>query len=262
MALVFGRGHFGRGGQSAGDSNVVPGCKCAIIRQMVEIIPAILPTSYRDLEDHLMKVRGLTRTVQIDVCDGFFVPTKTFPYTDKEIFAQILAEEETLPFWEEFDFELDLMVRESKTAAEDWVKAGAARIIIHIESPDDRAALLALQPLRDTYATAVDVALAINLDTEIEKLETLATLGSTIQCMGIAKIGMQGQPFDERAYERVKEIKRLYPEHVVSVDGGVRVENAKALVEAGATRLIVGSALFEGNVEDNFRAFEKEVGRK
>lgn len=224
----------------------------------VEIIPAILPSSYRDLEDKLMRVRGLTRSVQIDICDGFFVPSKTFPYTnsaDKEQFAQILAEEETLPYWEEFDFELDLMVNESKKTSEEWVRAGASRIIIHIESPDDRGALEALQPLRDTYATAVDVELAISLDTPIEKLESLAHFGSTIQCMGIVKIGMQGQPLDERIFVRVKEIKRLYPEHTVSVDGGVTIENAHRLVDAGATRLVAGSALFQGDIEQNFDAF-------
>lgn len=232
--------------------------ECAIIKEMIEIIPAILPSSYRDLEDKLMRVRGLTRSVQIDVCDGFFVPSKTFPYTssaDKEQFEQILAEEDTMPFWEEFDFELDLMVNESKKVSEEWVRAGASRIIIHIESPDDRGALEALQPLRDTYATAVDVVLAISLDTPIEKLETLAHLGSGIQCMGIARVGMQGQTLDSRVYEKVKEIKRLYPEHVVSVDGGVTVLNAKALVDAGATRLAAGSALFDGDIEQNFDAF-------
>lgn len=225
---------------------------------MIEIIPAILPSSYRDLEDKLMRVRGLSRNVQIDICDGFFVPSKTFPYTssaDKKQFEQILAEEETLPFWEEFDFELDLMVQESKKVSEEWVRAGASRIIVHIESPDDRGALEALQPLRDTYATAVDVALAISLDTPIEKLDSLASFGSTIQCMGIARIGMQGQLLDDRIFERVKEVRRLYPEHVVSVDGGVEIENAKALVDAGATRLVAGSALFDGDFEQNLDAF-------
>lgn len=226
-----------------------------IIERMIEIIPAILPISYRDLEDKLSRVRGLTRVVQIDVCDGFFVPSRTFPYTERDFFELILKEEETLPFWEEFDFELDLMVNESKKASGEWVQAGASRIIVHIESPDDRDALEALQPLRDTYATAVDVALAISLDTPIEKLETLAGYGSAIQCMGIAKIGLQGQPQDARIYERIKEIKRLYPVHSIAVDGGVTIESARRLVDAGATRLVVGSALFEGDIEQNFDAF-------
>lgn len=219
---------------------------------MVEIIPAILPVSYRDLEDSLMRVRGLTRAVQIDVCDGFFVPSKTFPYTDKETFAQILAEEETLPFWEEFDFEIDLMVNGARVASDEWVKAGASRIIVHVESPDDRDALTSLQPLRDTYATSVDVALAISLDTPISKLETLAVLGSTIQCMGIASIGFQGQALDARVYEKIKEIARLYPKHIIAVDGGVNKDTAVALVDAGATRLVVGSALFSGDIVENY----------
>ena len=226
---------------------------------MIEIIPAILPKSISDLESHLNRVRDISRTVQIDVCDSFFVPSKTFPYTDRAAFEKILSEEETLPFWEEFDFELDLMVNDSKVASEEWVRAGASRVIIHIESPDDRAALMSLQPLRDTYATAVDVALAINLDTPIDKLETLAEFGSTIQCMGIAKIGFQGQELDERVYERVREMRKLYPEHAIAVDGGVKISNAKKLVDAGAERLVVGSGLFEGDVSQNYEALRKEV---
>ena len=226
---------------------------------MTEIIPAILPKNLSDLESHLNRVRDISRVVQIDVCDSFFVPSKTFPYTDRPQFEKILSEEETLPFWEEFDFELDLMVNDSKVASEEWVRAGASRVIVHIESPDDRSALMSLQPLRDTYATAVDVALAINLDTELEKLETLADLGSTIQCMGIAKIGFQGGELDERVFERVREVKRLYPNHVIAVDGGVKLSNAKRLVEAGAQRLVVGSALFEGDVFENYQALTAVV---
>ena len=63
--------------------------------------------------------------------------------------------------------------------------------------------------------------------------------------MGIARIGFQGEPFDERVIEKIKEIKKHYPEMIVSVDGGVSLENAQALIEAGATRLVSGSAIFE-----------------
>ncbi len=228
----------------------------------VEIIPAILPKSFRELTEHLELLRGVTRMVQIDVCDGLFVPSKTFPYIDREAFEPILLQEVGLPLWEDFDFEIDLMVNDSQKDSQEWVRAGASRIVIHIESPDDRKALEALQPLRDTYATAVEVVLAIDLATPIERLESLVPLGSAIQCMGIAHDGFQGQPFDKRAYERVAEIKKLYPEHAISVDGGVNFEDAKKLIDAGATRLIVGSALFEGDARENYNKFESIVNSR
>jgi ribulose-phosphate 3-epimerase len=227
---------------------------------VVEIIPAILPKSFSELEQSLFLVRGLAKVVQIDICDGLFVPSSTVPYTDRARFDRILKQEEGMPSWEDFDFEMDLMVNDSAKAADEWVRAGASRILIHIESPDDRAALEKLQPLRDEYGVSIDIGLAISLDTPLERLETLASFGSTIQSMGIAKVGYQGEALDERVFDRISELARLYPQHVISVDGGVTLENAPKLASAGARRLVVGSHLFSGNVEENYRNFKKAVG--
>jgi len=234
---------------------------------MTEVIASVLPfTTYEELKNKIGSLRGVVSTIQIDFCDGIFVPSKTWPFTsggfDDFDFQKIINEEQGLPFWDEFDFEIDLMVNDSQKDSQEWVRAGASRIVIHIESPDDRKALEALQPLRDTYATAVEVVLAIDLATPIERLESLVPLGSAIQCMGIAHDGFQGQPFDKRAYERVAEIKKLYPEHAISVDGGVNFEDAKKLIDAGATRLIVGSALFEGDARENYNKFESIVNSR
>ena len=46
----------------------------------VEVIPAIVPKNLEDLKEHLMRLRGIVRMVQLDVCDGIFVPSKTWPY--------------------------------------------------------------------------------------------------------------------------------------------------------------------------------------
>ena len=214
----------------------------------VEIIPAPLPKSLADLEEHLERVKGLAEWVQIDVADGIFVPNTTWPYTDRADFETILAEKEGLPFWEEFDFEVDLMVTHALQDAKEWVQAGAARIIVHIESEDASLALEALQPMRAVGgAPGVEVAVALSLDTPTQKLESFIPLADSIQVMSIARIGFQGEPFDERAIARVRQLKEMYPDHAIGVDGGVSLENARALVDAGASRLAVGSALFEAD---------------
>jgi ribulose-phosphate 3-epimerase len=226
----------------------------------IEIIPAILPKSLDGLEGNLSRIRGVARTVQIDICDGVFVPNTTWPYTDRSAFETILSEKEGLPFWEDFDFEIDLMVQTATADALEWVQAGAARIIIHIESADDRGALEALQEFRSIEGgPGVEVALALSLDTPIEKLESLVQYASAIQVMGIARIGFQGEQFDERALERVRELKNLYPDLTIGVDGGVTLENAPALIDAGASRIVVGSAIFTGEAADNYRTFKSLV---
>jgi ribulose-phosphate 3-epimerase len=62
--------------------------------------------------------------------------------------------------------------------------------------------------------------------------------------MGIAKIGYQGQPFDERVLEQINQIRLASPNLPISVDGGVDVTTEPLLKAAGATRLVSGSAVF------------------
>lgn len=225
----------------------------------IQIIPAILPKNLVDLEEHLERVKSLSPWVQIDVADGTFVPNTTWPYSDRADFETILAEKEGLPFWEELDFEVDLMVTHALSDAKEWVQAGAARIIVHVESEDDRGALEALQATRSIGGgPGIEVALALSLDTPIEKIAPLASLIDSIQVMSITRIGFQGEPFDERALTRVRELCEIYPTHMLGVDGGVSLENARALIDAGATRLAVGSTLFEAeNLEETYRALQK-----
>jgi ribulose-phosphate 3-epimerase len=65
--------------------------------------------------------------------------------------------------------------------------------------------------------------------------------------MGIKNVGFQGQDMDEKVYETISAIRAKYPELPISVDGGVTLENAGDLVDAGATRLVSGSAIFGSN---------------
>jgi pentose-5-phosphate-3-epimerase len=69
------------------------------LTRMHEIIPAILPRDLDDLVGHLEEVRGVARLVQIDVVDGRFAPTRTWPYEDRASFEDILSEEQWMPLW-------------------------------------------------------------------------------------------------------------------------------------------------------------------
>ena len=75
--------------------------------------------------------------------------------------------------------------------------------------------------------------------------------------MGIAKIGSQGQPFDERVLERVRVLRAEYPELTISIDGSVNVETVVLLSQAGADRFVSGSAILKAkNPAEAFHEFE------
>ena len=78
-----------------------------------------------------------------------------------------------------------------------------------------------------------------------------------VQCMGIDEVGSQGIPFDTKTIDKVRELRQKYPDLEIQVDGGINTENAKLLKEAGADRIIVGSAIWKSqNIIETIRNFE------
>lgn len=223
---------------------------------MIEIIPAIIPTSYEDLENKLSLVRGVVKTVQIDISDGKFSPNITFPfnYGDAGIFEKIKTEEEGLPFWKDFDFEVHLMTENPEKYALEWQSAGAFRLVVHAERLKD------FESLRKDIAELTEIVVALNLDTDLEKIKPILHEISSVQLMSISKIGFQGEFFDERVLERICTLRRERPDLIISVDGGITLDNASQLIHAGANRLVVGSAIFgSDNILETIEEFKNLV---
>jgi pentose-5-phosphate-3-epimerase len=73
---------------------------------MTEVIPAILAKNFEELREKISRVVSISRFVQIDICDGVFVPSISWPMqpSDEESTSLILGEEEGLPYWGFFRF--------------------------------------------------------------------------------------------------------------------------------------------------------------
>lgn len=238
---------------------------------MIEIIPAILPEDVEDLREKLSLVSGIASLVQIDVCDGKFVPTKTWPYKKgvDDTFLKIIAQEEGFPFWDSIDFEVDLMVKHPENIVDSWIVAGAKRIIIHIESTPDPLSLI--RKIKQEYGTAnessygIEVGVALNVETPNEDAYEILNdvdnegvpTADFVQFMGIENIGYQGEPFDERVLGKISDLHEVFSDTIISVDGGVSLDNATELIEVGANRLVSGSAIFEsGDATDAIEVFQ------
>jgi len=211
------------------------------------------------LRTKLAKVVGVTHLVQIDICDGKFVSSVTWPMQayDQKSISSILEEEDGLPYWDSLDFEFDLMVKDAHKQFEFFTRLGAKRVVFHIEAEEEKDLKEFLEALDMYTRENIQIGLALNTNTDIEKLSPFINLVDFVQCMGIEKIGYQGEPFDERVLAQIKDLRIKYPELIISVDGSVNEETAKALVEAGANRLIVGSALMNSyDVRETIKEFE------
>jgi ribulose-phosphate 3-epimerase len=215
-------------------------------KKYIEIIPAVLPSSFKDLEEHLALIKDVAKMAQIDVVDGHYAKGKTWPYRDRSTFEKIVQEEHGLPFWGQLDFQFDLMLKEPALEIKDFVAAGGTQIILHARSDGVTDALQPLIDMRegDIGGFSVRVGIAIGPAEPLEILEPLEAQFDFVQVMGIAREGRQGEPFDRHALYLVERLRHRYPQLDVQIDGGVTKDNARELVSAGATRLVVGSAIF------------------
>lgn len=208
----------------------------------MQIIPAILAKDFAELESSMARLKGVVPLIHIDVSDGKFTPESTWPYRKQdENFNAILHEERGMPHWEELDFEVHLMTERPEEIALSWVAAGATRVIAHIEAASDFSALIS------ELKGLVEVGVAINLDTPFEKIHPFIDDIDVIQCMSIANIGWQGQKFETIVLEKVRELRLRYGAKPISIDGGVNLGNAKDCKEAGANRLVIGSAIIQSD---------------
>lgn len=190
----------------------------------IDIIPALLVGSKRYLEEGLERLRGVSTWVQVDF-----------------VGANYLESEENFPLWEEFNFEADLMVPNQAGVAEAMVQLGAARIVVHASGGEAQEALAALQAYR-AGDFAVEVGIALRCADTPEVLKEFEGLYDYVQVMGIAVEGSQGQPPDGRAVALVRALREAHPSMLIQVDGAVALR-VRELAEAGANRLVVGSAI-------------------
>lgn len=214
---------------------------------MIEVIPAILPKSYEDLKQKIGVVRGLVSLIQIDICDGVFTPSQTWPFNAPGDlhFKKILNEEEGMPFWQEIDFELDLMVVDAVSNFDLYSKLGGKRMIFHIESVGNIGEFRDFLEGIDPYMREMtEIGVALNPGTSNEQLSSLINLIDFVQLMGNDKIGYHGIELDEKVLNKIKDLRNKYVDLLIAVDIGVNQNTAHKLISAGATKLIAGSAIF------------------
>lgn len=217
---------------------------------MASITPAILEKDYREIKNKLIFLRGRVQCVQLDFCDGVFVPSTTWPFAtggfNDPDFEKIMNEEEGLPFWEDFDFEFDLMVADAVEHSDAYMKLGPKRIIFHLAAQKNLEAFEEFLESMDIYLRDnVEIGLAFRPSEDLKLVSRLSHKVDFLHCMGSDRIGFQGEKFSDKALQNIKILKRELPGIVISVDIGINLENAETILEAGADRLSVGSSIWK-----------------
>ena len=196
--------------------------------------PSILSADFGRLAEAVVAVeRAGADWIHVDVMDGHFVPNLTF---GPKMVAD-LRKATRLPL------DVHLMIERPEDWVDRYAEAGATYLTIHVEASSDVPGTLAA-----IRARGVRPGLTLNPETPVDAV--LEHLGSVDLALVMSvRPGFGGQKFIESALGKVKAIREaLDARHLAAeleVDGGIKPENAARVVEAGATVLVAGSAVFE-----------------
>ena len=198
----------------------------------IQLAPSLLSADFARLRDEIATIEKHADLLHVDVMDGHFVPNITLgPQIVKACRAVT-----KLPF------DCHLMIEQPQRYIEQIVDAGANMVSIHFEAEPHLQR--ALQLIRDSGAKA---GVAINPATPAEALSAAIEFCDYVVVVSVNP-GFGGQKFIEPVVGKIRHISRMIRERGLSVpievDGGVDAKTARSVVDAGATILVAGSAIF------------------
>ncbi|HUJ91559.1 MAG TPA: ribulose-phosphate 3-epimerase [Gaiellaceae bacterium] len=212
----------------------------------VEIEPSLLAADFATLgEQAEILLRAGARVFHFDVGDGHFVE----PITMGPVVLQGVA-----PLVHAHGGAMDchLMVDNPARHIPQIAEAGGNRVTFHYEVVDDVPATIAL-----AREHGLGVGVAFNPESEPEDVAAVSGDADLVLCMSIHP-GYGGQEFMPEALGRIARTRAALPDSVyVQVDGGIDNENARAVYDAGATLIVVGTAIF--GREDLPRSYRRLV---
>ena len=210
------------------------------------VVPAVLAPTFEAVADAVHRVRDIAPYVQIDITDGTHVPSVTWPYGAGDPTYEEAGRLDNLGV----SYELDLMIHAPEETLETvWLRTAAKRCIIHLTSTRRLGECVGM-----ISRAGKEAYIAVVIGDNLADLEQVIRDIDGVQCMGIATVGRQGEPYDDRVHDLIRDVRRMRPDIPVAVDGGVSANTVPALMDSGVSQFAVGSALLRGDVADNFSA--------
>ncbi|NLR62934.1 ribulose-phosphate 3-epimerase [Chitinophaga varians] len=215
------------------------------------IAPSLLAANFLELGKEVEMVnRSEADWFHLDVMDGRFVPNISYGLP---VIAQIKKVARK-------PCDVHLMIEEPEKYAAEFKKAGADILTVHAE-----ACIHLHRNIQQIKSLGMKAGVALNPHTPAVVLENVIRDIDVVLVMSVNP-GFGGQTFIEQTYQKIRQVRQLIKDNqataLIEVDGGISIENAGQLVQAGANVLVAGSSIFaSADPEKTIAALKQRGGQ-
>ena len=207
---------------------------------MTILAPSMLSADFKELGKEIQAIEeNGAKYLHFDVMDGIFVPSISF---GMPVLKSIRSGTNLV-------CDAHLMITEPIRYVEDFAKAGADLITIHLEACEDVNATIA-----KIKECGCKVGISIKPNTPVSTLQPYLDKVDMILIMSVEP-GFGGQKFIPSSLEKIAETKAMIDASGlnidIQVDGGIYTHNVEDVLKAGANIIVAGSAIFNGDTKQN-----------